>query len=105
MNHPNFKNIQADISDIKSVESAYQQTISYFGNDIQILISNAGLGISALFEEIKVAEWHQMFDTNVNKNMMQPEDIADTILHCLHSSPNYHYVDIEVRPLQAMGKR
>ena len=37
--------------------------------------------------------------------MMQPEDIANTILHCLHSSPNYHYVDIEVRPLQAMGKR
>ena len=36
-----------------------------------------------------------------NENMMQPEDIASTILHCLSSSGNYHHVDIEVRPLKA----
>jgi hypothetical protein len=36
--------------------------------------------------------------------MMQPGDIAGTILHCLTSSPNYHHVEIEVRPLQPKGK-
>lgn len=38
-----------------------------------------------------------------NENMMQPEDIASTIIHCLNSPPNYHHVDIEVRPLKPKG--
>ena len=188
--HPNFLNIQMDIRAIKAVENAYKQTVSHFG-DVQILINNAGMGIAALFEELKVEDWHQMFDTNVNgifyttrlvlpqmkkleeghiinissiagttgietfsaycatkhavrglsqalykevrdfgikvtciapgsvqtnffdefdsitanENMMQPSDIASTVLHCLASSPNYHHVDIEVRPLQPKGKK
>ena len=191
INHPDFRNFQMDIRDRKSVENAYNQTISHFGNDVHILINNAGLGVCALFEDLKVEEWHQMFDTNVNgifyttrlilpqmkkleeghiinissiagttgietlsaycatkfavrglsqslykevrndgikvtcinpgsvqtnffdeidsitanENMMQPTDIASTILHCLVSSPNYHHVDIEVRPLQPKGKK
>lgn len=38
-----------------------------------------------------------------NENMMQPQDISSTILHCLSSPPNYHHVDIEVRPLKPKG--
>ncbi|ALJ00955.1 SDR family oxidoreductase [Rufibacter tibetensis] len=38
------------------------------------------------------------------ENMMQPEDIASTILHVLQSPPNYHHVDIEVRPLMPKGR-
>lgn len=183
--HPNFKYIQVDISDIKSVENGNKETTSHFGIDIHILINNAGLGYSCLFEDSKIEEWQQMFDTNVNgifytsrlvlpqmkkikeghiinissvagntgietlsgycatkfavrglsqalykevrnhgikvtciypgsvqtnffdkidnvtvnDNMIKPEDIASTIQHCLMSSPNYHLVDIEVRPL------
>ncbi|WP_299759577.1 SDR family oxidoreductase [uncultured Pontibacter sp.] len=41
----------------------------------------------------------------VNENMMRPEDIASTILHALESHPNYHHIDIEVRPLMPKGKR
>ncbi len=189
INHPDFKNFQVDIGDVKSVENAYNQTISHFGNDIHILINNAGLGHTALFEDLKIEEWHQMFNTNVsgifyasrlvlpqmkkleeghiinissiagttgvetmsaycatkfavrglsqslykevrnhgikvtciypgsvqtnffddidsitsNENMMHPNDIAGTILHCLMSSPNYHHVDVEVRPLRPKG--
>ena len=66
INHPDFKNILMDIREFKSVENAYQQTISHFGNDVHILINNAGVGACALFEDVKVEEWHQMFDTNVN---------------------------------------
>jgi NADP-dependent 3-hydroxy acid dehydrogenase YdfG len=184
--HPNFKYIQVDIRDITSVQNAYKETTSHFGNDIHILINNAGLGYSALFEDLKIEEWQQMFDTNVNgvfytsrlvlpqmkkikqghiinissvagntgidtlsgycatkfavrglsqslykevrndgikvtciypgsvqtnffdeingvtanENMIKPQDIAGTILHCLMSSSNYHHVDIEVRPLR-----
>ena len=191
INHPNFKNFQLDIRDINSVEEAYKQTTSHFGNNIHVLINNAGLGYSALFEDLKVDEWNQMFETNVNgifyatrtalpqmktlgeghiinissiagntgietmsaycatkfavrgmsqalykeirnygikvtciypgstqtnffdeiesvtanDNMMKPTDIASTILHCLESDPNYHHVDIEVRPLMPFGKK
>lgn len=38
-----------------------------------------------------------------NENMMRPEDIADSILHCLKTHPNYHQVDLEVRPLKPKG--
>jgi len=35
--------------------------------------------------------------------MMMPEDIAGSIIHLLESSPNYHMVDIEMRPLKPKG--
>ncbi|EJF10687.1 short-chain alcohol dehydrogenase [Pontibacter sp. BAB1700] len=41
----------------------------------------------------------------VNDNMMRPEDIASTIVHCLESHANYHHVDIEVRPLMPKGRK
>jgi len=44
-------------------------------------------------------------NTTAPENMMQPEDIASTIMHALQSPPNYHHVDIEVRPLMPKGKR
>nr|WKN36357.1 SDR family NAD(P)-dependent oxidoreductase [Tunicatimonas sp. TK19036] len=34
------------------------------------------------------------------KNKMRPEDIAHSVVHALKAHPNYHYVDMEVRPLQ-----
>jgi len=191
IDHPNFQNFQVDIRNFNSVENAFKQTVSHFGNNIHILINNAGVGYSALFEELKIEEWNQMFETNVNgifyasrlvlpqmkkieeghiinissiagntgietmsgycatkfavrglsqalykevrkdgikvtciypgsvqtnffdeidsitvnENMMQPDDISSTILHCLMSSPNYHHVDIEVRPLQPKAKK
>ena len=190
INHPNFKNIIVDIRDITSVEKGYKLTTDTFGDNIHVLINNAGLGYSALFEDLQLDEWNQMFETNVNgifyatksilptmktlgeghiinissiagntgietmsaycatkfavrglsqslykevrnygikvtciypgsiqtnffdeidsvtanENMMQPSDIASTILHCLESDPNYHHVDIEVRPLMPFGK-
>jgi len=41
----------------------------------------------------------------VNEHMMRPEDIASTILYALTTHPNYHLVDVEVRPLMPKGKR
>ncbi|MTI21186.1 SDR family oxidoreductase [Fulvivirga sp. RKSG066] len=186
-----FKFVKTDVRDFKSVENAYHQTISEVGEDISILINNAGLGFEGYLDEMDMDRWHQMFETNVdgifycskllipnmkehdlghiinissiagttgipgmsaycatkhavrglshsmykelrnygikvtciypgsvktnffdeidsveaNDNMMQPEDIASSIIHCLKSSDNYHHVDIEVRPLRPKGKK
>lgn len=40
---------------------------------------------------------------NANENMMRPQDIAQTILGSLQTHPNYHVVDVEVRPLKPKG--
>ncbi len=187
--HMNFYFIETDVRNFDSVQAAYDQTVSQLGEDIAILVNNAGLGYEAMFEDIDPKHWHAMFETNVdgifytsklvipqmkkndeghiinissiagttgvpgmsaycatkhavrglsqsmykelrqygikvtciypgsvktnffddidsvtaNDNMMRPEDIAGTIVHCLQSHANYHHVDIEVRPLKPKG--
>jgi NADP-dependent 3-hydroxy acid dehydrogenase YdfG len=190
LDHANFHFIPVDVRDRQAVEQAHRETVEKLGQPVSILINNAGLGKQAPLEELAVADWHLMFDTNVhglyyctrallpgmkkqeeghiinissiaglngvedmagycatkfavrglsqslfkevrqygikvsclypgsvqtnffdeienmtaNENMMQPQDIAATILHVLQSPPNYLHVDIEVRPLQPKGK-
>jgi NADP-dependent 3-hydroxy acid dehydrogenase YdfG len=38
--------------------------------------------------------------TDANEHMMQPQDIADTILYAVQTPFNFHIVDLEMRPLQ-----
>jgi NADP-dependent 3-hydroxy acid dehydrogenase YdfG len=35
-----------------------------------------------------------------NKNKLQPDDLAGAIIHMLTCPQNFHYTDIQVRPLQ-----
>jgi NADP-dependent 3-hydroxy acid dehydrogenase YdfG len=189
LKNKDFHFFEVDVQQKEAVAEAYRQTVEKLGEDIAILINNAGLGIQGRLEEQSPEDWHTMFDTNVHglfyctrlvlpqmkkreeghivniasiagltgveqmsgycgtkfavrgisqalykevrefgvkvtciypgsvnthffdrfenvtapENMMQPEDIASTILHVLASPPNYHHVDIEVRPLQPKG--
>lgn len=189
--HPRFHFFNADVGVEQSVQEAYTKTVESLGDDIRVLINNAGLGYTASFEETPTAQWLEMFNTNVhgifycsravianmktrdeghivnissiagmmgieqmagycgtkfavrgisqtmykelrnfgikvtciypgsvrtnffdhipsvtaNDNMMMPEDLASTIVHCLQSHPNFHHVDVEVRPLRPLGKK
>ena len=40
-----------------------------------------------------------------NDNMMRPEDVASSIMHCLETHENYFPVDLEIRPLRPKGKK
>ncbi|SFH13038.1 SDR family oxidoreductase [Pontibacter chinhatensis] len=190
LQHEQFHFFECDVRYPESVQNAFDQTIARVGTHVQVLINNAGLGLSAYFEDMSLDDWHLMFETNVNgifyctrlvlpgmkeleeghiinissiagttgieqmagycgtkhavrgishslykevrnygikvtciypgsvqtnffdkiesvtvnENMMRPEDIASTIMHALESHPNYHHVDIEVRPLMPKGK-
>lgn len=66
LRHDNFKFYAVDVRDIDSVNDGYNATVKDFGEDIAILVNNAGLGYGALIEEMPVEEWIQMFETNVN---------------------------------------
>ncbi len=35
-----------------------------------------------------------------NKNKLLPEDLADSVIHMLKCPKNFHYTDVQVRPLQ-----
>ncbi|MEM6526128.1 MAG: SDR family oxidoreductase [Bacteroidota bacterium] len=184
--NPNFKFFPTDVQSYESVRSVYDRTVLDFGQDIPILVNNAGLGFESPLVSQDHDKWRQMFATNVDgvlycsqlvipqmqkndeghiiniasiagttgipgmsaycatkhavrglshslykevrndgikvtciypgsvntnffdaidsvttsANMMRPEDIAETIVHALSTHPNYHQVDIEVRPLK-----
>ncbi|MEO1097572.1 MAG: SDR family oxidoreductase [Bacteroidota bacterium] len=187
--HSNFKFYSTDVQRFDAVKAAYQATVGDFGEDIPILVNNAGLGFESPLVTQDHEQWRQMFATNVDgvlycsqlvipqmqkndeghiiniasiagatgipgmsaycatkhavrglshslykevrndgikvtciypgsvntnffdaidsvttsTNMMRPQDIAETIVHALQTHPNYHQVDIEVRPLKPKG--
>jgi NADP-dependent 3-hydroxy acid dehydrogenase YdfG len=65
-----------------------------------------GIKVSCIYPgSVRTSFFDEFPNITAHENMMQPADIAATILHVLQSPPNYLHVDIEVRPLQPKGKR
>lgn len=66
---------------------------------------NYGVKVTCIYPGSVNTNFFDNFENITSKeNMMRPEDIASTIMHALESHPNYHHVDIEVRPLMPKGK-
>lgn len=186
LQHERFHFFECDVRKQASVQAAYAQTVVQLGDEVHVLVNNAGLGIAGPVDGFSVDDWHTMFDTNVhgtfyccqavlpamkrqqlghivnissiagttgiekmagycaskfavrgfsqslfkevrndgikvtclypgsvqtnffdeipgteaNEHMMQPQDIADTIIYALQTPFNFHIVDLEMRPLQ-----
>jgi NADP-dependent 3-hydroxy acid dehydrogenase YdfG len=66
LENENFAYFETDISDYGSVENAFKLTRRQWGDEIAVLVNNAGLGYQGKFEEISLEEWHRMFSVNVN---------------------------------------
>ncbi len=64
--HPNFTSVQVDVGSYDEVKKAFGQTIQRFGEEVAILINNAGLGFEGDFESLAEEKWHLMFSTNVD---------------------------------------
>jgi NADP-dependent 3-hydroxy acid dehydrogenase YdfG len=68
-------------------------------------VRNYGVKVTCIYPGSVQTNFFDDFENvTSNENMMRPEDIASTIVHALESHPNYHHVDIEVRPLMPKGK-
>ncbi|MFZ1809461.1 MAG: SDR family NAD(P)-dependent oxidoreductase [Cyclobacteriaceae bacterium] len=78
---------------VRGLSQALFKEVRKFG--VKVTCIYPGSVQTNFFDEIPSVE--------VSDNMMQPEDIASTIIHCLNSPDNYHHVDIEVRPLKGRG--
>lgn len=78
---------------VRGLSQALFKEVRKFG--VKVTCIYPGSVQTSFFDEIPSVE--------VSNEMMQPEDIASTIVHCLTSPDNYHHVDIEVRPLKGRG--
>jgi NAD(P)-dependent dehydrogenase (short-subunit alcohol dehydrogenase family) len=65
-NHPNLLFIKCDIRKWEEVEPAFEKVKARFGDELHILLNNAGLGYFGLLEDTPLEQWHEMFDTNVS---------------------------------------
>lgn len=64
--HENFRFYATDVKSVDSVNNSFNHTTRDFGDQIHVLINNAGLGYGGLIEEMPVDEWVEMFEVNVN---------------------------------------
>ncbi|MBC5773630.1 SDR family NAD(P)-dependent oxidoreductase [Pontibacter sp. KCTC 32443] len=68
-------------------------------------VRNYGIKVTCIYPGSVNTNFFDNFENITSReNMMRPEDIASTIVHALESHPNYHHVDIEVRPLMPKGR-
>ena len=64
--HDNFLWVECDVSNHESVEKAFEKTTAQFGNELAVLVNNAGVGYTGKLEEMPLEQWHQMMNVNVN---------------------------------------
>ena len=64
--HENLHFYPTDVSKVDSVNASYNETVEELGEHIAVLINNAGIGYSALIEEMPVEEWEELFAVNVH---------------------------------------
>ncbi len=62
-NHP-FKLVALDVTDIKTIDAVVTEVISKEGR-LDVLINNAGMGITGPIEETPTEEMRKVFDTNL----------------------------------------
>ncbi len=69
-------------------------------------LRNFGIKVTAIYPgSVKTNFFDDIDGVEANDNMMRPEDIALTMVQALESHPNFHHVDIELRPLRPKGKQ
>lgn len=56
--------LQLDVTDTSQIDGAVKDALARFGH-IDVLVNNAGYGLTGAFEEVDDAEVKQLFDTNV----------------------------------------
>ncbi|SHI86862.1 NADP-dependent 3-hydroxy acid dehydrogenase YdfG [Hymenobacter daecheongensis DSM 21074] len=66
LQHERFQFIECDIRNEVAVQEAYVNTRREVGEEIHVLINNAGVGIMGPVDGFAADDWHTIFDTNVH---------------------------------------
>jgi NADP-dependent 3-hydroxy acid dehydrogenase YdfG len=63
-----------------------------------------GIKVTCVYPgSVKTNFFDKIDSVELTDDMMMPEEIASTVLHCIEAPDNYHIVDVEMRPLS--GKK
>jgi len=64
-------------------------------------VRNDGIKVTCLYPgSTQTHFFDHIAGTEANDSMMKPEDIASVIIYSLETPPNFHVVDVEMRPLR-----
>ena len=81
-----------------------KHAVTGFSHSLFMELRSFGIKVTCMYPgSVNTNFFDNIDDIDVHDNMMHPSDLADTIIHILESPPNYHHVDIEVRPLKPKG--
>ena len=84
--------------------AATKHAVTGISHSLFMELREFGIKVSCVYPgSVKTNFFDKIESIKAHENMMQPEDIAGSIIHLLESSPNYHMVDIEMRPLKPKG--
>lgn len=82
-----------------------KHAVTGIGHSIFLELRKHGIKVSTIYPGSTNTNFFDSIEfADANENMMRPEDIALTILQSLQTHPNYHVVDVELRPLMPKGK-
>lgn len=73
------KAIKADVSDSASVKKAVELACDILGG-VDVLINNAGVSSSSLFDEISDAEWRKIIDTNLSGTFYASREVSKLMI-------------------------
>ena len=81
-----------------------KHAVTGIGHSIFLELRDHGIKVTTIYPgSTNTNFFDDMEFATANPNMMRPQDIAQTILGSLQTHPNYHVVDVEVRPLKPKG--
>ncbi|GAB2780632.1 NADP-dependent 3-hydroxy acid dehydrogenase YdfG [Hymenobacter luteus] len=66
LQHERFQFFECDIRNEIAVQEAYMNTQRELGQEIHVLVNNAGIGNFGPVDGFSSDDWHAMFDTNVH---------------------------------------
>ncbi|AHM59486.1 short-chain dehydrogenase [Flammeovirgaceae bacterium 311] len=67
-------------------------------------VRQQGIKVTCIYPgSVNTHFFDEIGSVTANENMMRPQDIAETIMHCIGTHKNFHIVDVEMRPLKPKG--
>jgi NADP-dependent 3-hydroxy acid dehydrogenase YdfG len=101
-----------NIASIAGLEG-YQQVSGYcatkfavrgFSDALYKEVRDFGVKVTCVYPgSVKTDFFRHSENIKAHDNMLMPRDVAQQIVYCLESPPNFHNVNLEIRPLKPRG--
>ncbi len=77
--HDDFTFIKTDIRSKSAIDNSFSQSMKALGNEVHILVNNAGLGYFGNFEEMSEEQYRQMTETNIDGVFFATQSVIPTM--------------------------